>query len=185
MIRLRLLEASLAAAVVAFTASYAGAQEFSARLNGFNETPAVLTDATASFRIDLDDNAKTATYTLTYSGLSAPVTQAHIHFSKVHVAGGIFVWLCGTTTNPGPAGTPTCPGPTSGSVTRTITGSAIVSPGTTGTPPTNQGITAGDFDALEDALTSNSANANVHTTNFPAGEIRGQIRKVEREDRED
>ena len=34
---------------------------------------------------------------------------------------------------------------------------------------------AGDFDALEDALTTNTAYANVHTSNFPAGEIRGQI----------
>ena len=178
----KLLAAGSVAAVVVFTASYATAQEFAARLNGFNETPAVLTDATATFRLDLDQNAKTATYTLTFSGLSAPVTQAHIHFAKVHVAGGIFVWLCGTATNPGPAGTPTCP--QSGSVTRTINGSAVVSPGTTGTPPTNQGITAGDFDALEDALTSNSGYANVHTTNFPAGEIRGQIRRVEREDRD-
>ena len=44
-------------------------------------------------------------------------------------------------------------------------------------PPTNQGMTAGVFDALTDALNSNTAYANVHTTNFPAGEIRGQIRK--------
>jgi hypothetical protein len=32
------------------------------------------------------------------------------------------------------------------------------------------------FDAVTDALLSNSAYANVHTANFPAGEIRGQIR---------
>jgi CHRD domain len=40
----------------------------------------------------------------------------------------------------------------------------------------SQNVTAGDFDALEDALTTNTAYANVHTSNFPAGEIRGQIR---------
>ena len=45
-----------------------------------------------------------------------------------------------------------------------------------------QNVAAGDFDALTDALTSNTAYANVHTTSgttpetaFPAGEIRGQI----------
>jgi hypothetical protein len=31
-------------------------------------------------------------------------------------------------------------------------------------------------------LESNSAYVNVHTTNFPAGEIRGQIRRPEEED---
>ena len=35
----------------------------------------------------------------------------------------------------------------------------------------------GDFDALTDALTSNTAYGNIHTVNFPAGEIRGQIRR--------
>jgi hypothetical protein len=39
-----------------------------------------------------------------------------------------------------------------------------------------QHIPAGDFNAFIDILTSNSAYANVHTTSFPAGEIRGQIR---------
>ena len=37
----------------------------------------------------------------------------------------------------------------------------------------------GDFDAVEDALTSNTAYVNVHTTNLPAGEIRGQIHRGE------
>jgi hypothetical protein len=40
---------------------------------------------------------------------------------------------------------------------------------------TGQNITAGDFSALLRALSSNTTYANVHTTNFPAGEIRGQV----------
>jgi CHRD domain len=166
--RYRLIESMLAAGVFGLCSSYAHADEFSAGLSGYNETPAILSDGTGTFSLDLDRRAKTATYSLTYSGLSSPATQGHIHFSKVHVAGGIIVWLCQSATNPGPAGTPTCP-PDGGTVTGTITAGSIVA-----VPA--QLVTAGDFDALTDALASNSAYANVHTTNAPAGEIRGQIR---------
>ena len=51
-------------------------------------------------------------------GLQANVTQSHIHFAQRNVNGGIVVWLCGTATNPGPAGTQTCP--QSGTITGTI-----------------------------------------------------------------
>jgi hypothetical protein len=45
-----------------------------------------------------------------------------------------------------------------------------------------QNVKAEDFDALEDALESNTAYVNVHTANFPAGEIRGQIHNDSRHD---
>lgn len=160
----------------------ANTEEFSARLNGFNvtgglgagETGAILTDASGTLQLDLDKKSQMATYTLTYSNLTSPVLQAHIHFGKVHVAGGIMVWLCGnpSTTIIPPPGTPTCP--TAGSVSGTITASSVVAiPG--------QNVTVGDFDALTDALASNTAYANVHTMNFKAGEIRGQVRKSEKD----
>ena len=162
---------ALATVIVALPASYAGAQEFSARMTGFNETPSILSDGSGSFTLDLDRKGRTASYTLTYSGLSSSVTQGHIHFAQVRVAGGIIVWLCGTASNPGPSGTPTCPAD-GGTVTGTITAGSVVN-----VPA--QLVAAGDFDALTDALFANSAYANVHTTNAPAGEIRGQIRRFD------
>ena len=105
------------------------------------------------------------------------MTQAHIHFGKVHVAGGIIVFFCSNLANP-PAGTPACP-PDGGTVSGTLTAADIIG-------PTPQGVAAGNFDALEAALTSNTAYGNIHTTNFPAGEIRGQIHRRERDkDRHD
>jgi hypothetical protein len=96
------------------------------------------------------------------------VLQAHLHFGKVHVPGGIYAFLCTTSTiTTAPPGTPTCPNP-SGTVTGTITPASILA-------VSGQNITAGDFTALLRALSSNSTYANVHTSNFKAGEIRGQV----------
>jgi len=39
-------------------------------------------------------------------------------------------------------------------------------------------VTAGDFDALAGALETNTAYANIHTTAFPAGELRGEVRRA-------
>ena len=97
--------------------------------------------------------------------------QAHIHFGKEHVPGGIFAFLC-TNLGNGPAGTPACP--PSGTVTGTLTPASIVAvPG--------QNIVAGDFNILVQALESDTAYGNVHTANFKAGEIRGQLRERGRE----
>ena len=149
------------------------AQDYKARLNGFNElgalnaeTGAILTNGTGKLMLDVDPKSHTASYSLTYSGLTSPVLQAHLHFGKVHVPGGIYAFLCTNLSN-GPAGTPACPS-ASGTVTGTLTAGSIVA-------VTGQNITAGDFNALLQALSSNTTYANVHTNNFKAGEIRGQV----------
>jgi hypothetical protein len=197
MFRLKLLEASLAAAVMTFSASYGYAAEFSARLNGFNElgalnnqTGAVLSDGTGTVSLRL--NAGTIDYELTYSkvGTTPPktgtVSQAHIHFGKSRDSGGVIVYFCtnlplpATFTGPAP---PACP-KNSGTVSGTWKKANVQA-------ITGQNVAAGDFDALVDALASNTAYANVHTTSgttpenaFPAGEIRGQCRSEDREERE-
>jgi hypothetical protein len=137
-------------------------------LTGYQENVDVSTVAGGSFEVTLDDDARTLTYTLSYSGLEGNVQQAHIHFGKRAINGGITVFLCGTATSPGPAGTPTCP--QEGTVSRTVTAADILSPGT---PP--QGIEAGNFEELAAALRSGHAYANVHSTKWPGGEIRAQI----------
>jgi hypothetical protein len=113
------------------------------------------------------------TFKLTFSGLSAPVLQAHIHFGKRHVPGNIIVFFC-TNLNNGPAGTPACPAG-GGTVTGTITAADVK-----GVP--TQNFPAGDFDAVVAALNSDTVYLNIHTTNFPAGEIRGQVRRVDDDD---
>jgi hypothetical protein len=198
MLRLKLLEASLVAAVVIFAASCGYADEFSARLSGFNElgtlnaqTGAVLSDGTGTVELDLDQKAGTIAYRLTYSnvGTTSPgtgtVSQAHIHFGKSRDSGGILVYFCTNLAFTGHTGPtpPACPN-NSGTVTGTWTAANVQA------IPT-QNVNAGDFDALVDALASNTAYANVHTTSgttpdtaFPAGEIRGQCRSEDRDHRD-
>ncbi len=53
-------------------------------------------------------------------------------------------------------------------VTGTITPANVIGPAA-------QGIAAGQWDKIVAAMRAGVAYANVHTTNFPQGEIRGQI----------
>jgi hypothetical protein len=179
MTRRRLAGATLATAVLALSSVCAHAEEFTAKFSGFQElgalnaeTGAILSDGTATASLDLDRNHKTLGFKLTFSGLSA-VTQPHIHFGKNHVPGGIIVFFCSNLPNP-PAGTQACPA-AAGTVTGTITGANVVGPAA-------QNISPGDFDGLEDAIISNTAYGNIHTAKFPAGEIRGQIRRSDQDD---
>jgi CHRD domain len=182
----KLIATVAAAGVLAVLGAHAHAAEFSARLNGFEElgslpsatafpTGAILSDGTGTVSLTLNNKAGTIAYTLTYSnvGTTPPgtgtVTQAHIHFGKARDSGGILVFFCTNLpfAGTGPAPQP-CP-PNSGTVTGTFTADNVQA-------VTSQNVVAGDFDALVDAIASNTAYANVHTTVFGAGEIRGQCR---------
>jgi len=138
------------------------------QLNGYAETPTLSTDSTGSFTAKIDDKGQKIDYTLSYSGLEGDVRQAHIHIGRPAIAGGIMAWLCQTATNPSPtAGTPTCP--QSGSVSGTLTPASVLA-----VPA--QDVAAGNWQEFVDAIRNQAAYANVHTSKFPAGEIRAQLR---------
>jgi CHRD domain len=172
--RCNLLPLATLVAPVMLLGSYANAEEFSAKLVGFEEVPvAIRSPGKGTLDLDLNKQARTINFTLTFSGLTAPVTQSHIHFGKRHVAGAVTVFFC-TNLNNGPAGTQPCPAG-GGTVSGMITGGNVLAIAA-------QNMPAGDFDALVELLESHTAYANVHTTNFPSGEIRGQIRRPDKDD---
>ncbi|MFC7516028.1 CHRD domain-containing protein [Herbaspirillum sp. GCM10030257] len=148
----------------------------SARLSGVNEVPlAIFSPGSGQLDVSINEGAGTIQYTLSYSGLTSPVTQAHIHFGKKHVAGGVIAFLCSNLGN-GPAGTPACP-EVEGTISGTITAEGVVA-------QAPQNVSAGDFTALVTALKTHTGYGNVHSTKFPAGEIRGQLLTArERNDR--
>lgn len=167
----RLLFAAVAGTAFALGAAPAFADrddDFSATLRSVNEVPAVISGATGRFKAELDQRNGVITWELSYQGIESAVTQAHIHVGQHHTNGGISVFFCA---NPPIAPTPAvqaCPTP-GGRITGTFTAAQVIGPAA-------QGVSPGEFAALVAALKSGAAYANVHSTTFPSGEIRGQIR---------
>jgi hypothetical protein len=172
----RLFLGTLAAAVLAF-ATFAsargdqGPKKFEADLVGPEETPSSLsTTGHGHLRLRIDDNSEAIEYELSYEDLEgvAPtvpggvVLFSHIHFGQRRTSGGVSAFLCGG----GSKGA--CPTP-SGTVEGTIVPADVVG-------PAGQGIGAGEFAELVRAIRTGYTYANVHTTKYPSGEIRGQIR---------
>lgn len=174
------LAAIVISAMLGSAAMAVQAQEFHADLSGFDEvgvlggiTGAISTKGTGTLDLNLDRQAQTLTFKLTFSNMSAPVIMSHIHLGQIHTAGGVMVFFCSSVGTP-PAGTQACPG-TAGTVTGTITAANLLAlPG--------QNLSAGDFNALVDALEHSTTYVNVHTSAFPTGEIRGEIRHRDRDE---
>jgi hypothetical protein len=124
--------------------------------------PAISTTGEGTLSLKVDPAGTSATFELTFSGLSSSAVAAHIHFAQPDVNGAVIVFLCGG------GGKPACPAG-GGTVTGTISGADVL-----GVPA--QGFTAGDFAAFLRALRAGLTYTNVHSTNFPSGEIRGQLR---------
>lgn len=144
-----------------------------ARLVGFQEVPAISTPGSGKFSAELSADGLTLTWTLTYadlkgnSGEGGAVTGAHVHLGQRGVAGGVAIHLCG-----GGGGTEACPAPPA-TLTGTATADNVVG-------PAGQGLAAGQLADLVTAMRAGVTYVNVHTTQFPGGEIRGQLRASNR-----
>jgi len=148
---------------------------FRAQLSGLNEVPPTNSRGSADLRAQISADESSITFTLTYRDLTGPPLFAHIHFGQSKVNGGVMVFFCGG------GGKPACPAATSGTVSGTITAADIVGPAAQGIQP----APAGDFADVVRAITTNRAYANMHSAEFPAGEIRGQVQVTGRNDEGD
>jgi hypothetical protein len=144
---------------------------FGAALNSFKTSPSLFTNGKGTTLLQIASDGQSISYELSFSGLSSTVSQAHIHFAQPGVNGGIMVYLCDNT-GIAPSGTPACP--TSGVVTGKVT-AIDVNPPNNPLPVNSQGIAPGDFAALISAIQHITGYVNVHTTIYPAGEIRGEL----------
>jgi CHRD domain-containing protein len=165
-------------AVLGLTVTVTNADEptmpLHAKLTGFQEVPPKLTTGTGTFEATV--TGSTLSYRLTFSRLSSDAIMAHIHFAQPAVNGGVFLWLCQSSTNPAPAlvaaKTPTCPAG-GGTVSRSgVSAEDILA-------VSGQNVSNGEFAGIVSIIESGDAYVNVHTKNFPGGEIRGQVKAGE------
>jgi hypothetical protein len=158
---------------VAATAGGGAPGHVRAVLNGYQEVVgpgAISTTGHGIFTAKIDEKDQTIVYELTYTVEGGAALFAHIHFAERHVGGGVSAFLCGGGTKP------PCPSP-GGTVTGVITPADVIG-------PANQGIEPGSFEELVRAIDAGATYANVHSTRWPAGEIRGQIAEHEPDDNE-
>jgi CHRD domain len=147
------------------------AHRVAAQLRPTNEVPALSSTGHGRFQATIDDTNQTISFELSYDDLEAAPVQAHIHVGQRHVNGGVSVFLCG------PAPQQPC-APSPAKIIGVLTPANIVGPVEQGIDPATDA--ASGFVELVRLLRSGHTYANVHSTKFPGGEIRGQVRPERR-----
>ncbi len=162
---------ALAVALVSPTpAAHANVITYTANLTGPGESPPNASPGTGFATVITDDVANTLFVDVTFSGLTAGTTASHIHCCILPPgATGV------ATTTPTFAGFPL--GVTLGHYTNTLdlTLSSSYNPALI---TANGGTPASAEVALLAGLAAGEAYLNIHTTNFPSGEIRGFLTPV-------
>jgi hypothetical protein len=152
-----------AALVLASSSANAAVLKFSAVLLGSNEAPPTGSTASGTALFFLDTTTQELSVQESFTGLSAPASAAHIH-------------CCAPAgQNIGVAiGFPAFPTGSSGAYSNTFDLSATATYSASFLAA-NGGTAAGAEAAFISGLEGGLAYTNIHNTNFPGGEIRGQI----------
>jgi hypothetical protein len=159
---LRLIPALLIALLATVgTAAAHNNRNFVAHLSGDEEVPPVATLAQGQAIFHLSKDGSQLEFKLIVANIEN-VTQAHIHCGAVGVNGPVVAFLYGL----GPVVSP------DGILSEgTVTGANVIP------RPPSAACPGGvaNFDDLIAKIQTGGAYANVHTTDHPGGEVRGQI----------
>lgn len=137
-------------------------KDLKTKLSGYNEVPAISTPASGEFQARIANDESEIEFELSYEGFATGPSAAHIHLGQRGVNGGVIAFLCGGGSKPAcPAGSAT--------LTGTINATDVIG-------PAGQGIAAGELAEAIAALRAGVVYANAHSSTFPGGEIRGQIK---------
>ncbi|MEP6618520.1 MAG: CHRD domain-containing protein [bacterium] len=129
------------------------ATTYTSVLNGNNEVPVRATTATGTATYTLTGNI--LSYVVTVNGLTGPATLSHIHVGSSAIAGPVIVPF----------------------VTASVASGNVTSGQIDLSQPISNGTTTITGDSMRVLLNNGQAYTNVHTVQFGAGEIRGQIVK--------
>jgi len=172
--RLSIVTAVLFAFATPAALGNGGSSKLRVTLSGYQEvstTGSISSGGAAQFKARIRGEPGTMdrriVWELSYNaGFTTVVNQAHIHFGQRHTNGGISIFLCTNLAN-GPAGTQLCP-----AAPATISGEARAADVI---GPAAQGIVATEIEEVIAAIRAGVAYVNIHTGQFPGGEIRGQF----------
>jgi hypothetical protein len=168
---MRQLALSLSVLAILFTMPTPGEaqhREFFAKLTGDQEVAAGHPTAKGRFRIKFDKDFTEGRFHLRVDDLDG-VTRAHLHCNIAGLNGDIFVHLIGDMPlfGAGPDRTP-----------QNVDGKWLSHTSLTNESFSNTGTECGDTLAeLAAAAEAGKVYVNVHTNDFPAGAIRGQLEK--------
>jgi hypothetical protein len=133
---------------------------FSAHLSGDQEVPPATTEAVGHTIFQLSKDGNELSFKLIVEGIEN-VTMAHIHRAPPGVNGPVVLWLY-------PAGPPAqlIPGPFEG----------MLASGTRTSVNLVGQLAGQDLSDLVDLMIAGETYVNVHTSQYPGGEIRGLIK---------
>jgi len=131
--------------------------QFAAHLDGASEANPTGSSAFGDALVTLDAAAFTVAVHVTFSGLSAPATAAHIHCCTTVPLTGTSAVFVGFPTVGAP---PTFPQATSGTYDNTFT------------------LASASFATLLTGIQDGKSYVNIHNSPFPLGEIRGFLAPV-------
>jgi hypothetical protein len=158
--RARIVGVAFVAGLVAVGVATAAVNgHWNAHATGDNEVPPNASRAQAQANLKLSADGESLSYKLNVANIEN-VTQAHIHMAPSGTNGAIVAWLY-------PSAPPSqlIPGRSSGTLGEgTLTAASLVGP-----------LAGQPLSALVDAIDSGNAYVNVHTSQFPPGEVRGQV----------
>ena len=146
--------------ILTVTPAAAGPRNFRAHLNGAQEVPPANTRAQGQAIFQLSKDGESLRYKLIVANIEN-VTMAHIHLAPADANGPVVAWLY-------PEGPPPqlIEGRFNGVLAEgVITADDLVGP-----------LAGADLGDLVDEIIAGNTYVNVHTSQFPAGEVRGQIR---------
>ena len=156
---LSLVGAAALVMVAGVASAEAQTMNFTALLSGGNEVPGVVSGSGGTATISLNTATKAVTYRIDVYNMPSGTTQAHFHVGAPGVSGPVVVNFTVVTNISNDF-----------AITGTATAADLV-------PRVAQGI--GSWDDFIQALTLGQVYANVHSTEQPGGEIRGQVLLVQ------